>query len=85
MVEAEDVVAQDIARRLEAAGVDNIEAINPPSVRGHERVWILLLTDGDRTGKASRALKRISWVRDVAPATLARSAVTFVVEGRHRD
>lgn len=84
MVEAEDVIAQDIARRLEEAGID-IEFLSPPSARLHERAWLLLVKSGDRSGRAARALRRIPGVREVAGTTWSRSAVTFVVEGRHRD
>jgi hypothetical protein len=76
----EDEMQAEIAARLKAAGVEGVQAINPPHVRLHDRAWSLLLADSDDSRRAVHVLEHIPGVHDVRGGRRTSSFITFEVE-----
>lgn len=76
----QDEIRDHLAERLARAGVEGIQAINPPDVRHHPTHWALVLDDGDDAPRAVRVLKHTPGVEDIRRARRTAPVVTFVVE-----
>jgi hypothetical protein len=76
----EDEIRDILAERLARAGVEGVQAINPPRVRFHDTRWSVVLRDGGDAPRAAHVLKRTPGVEDIRRARRTAPVLTFVVE-----
>ena len=76
----QDEIRDHLAERLTRAGVEGVQAINPPKVRLHPTHWSLVLADRDDAPRAVQVLKHIPGVEDIRRERRTTNLITFVVE-----